>query len=160
MSPETADTTVTSVIVVDAPIDLAFEVFTTGIGTWFPAAYNLMPDPIAERIFEPRVGGQIIDRSETGEECRWSRVLAYEPPDRVVITWDISPTWTIETDPDRASEIEVRFITEDSDRTRVELEHRHIDRHGEGWEQLREAVGGDGGWTGCLQAFAAAVQAR
>lgn len=161
MSPETSTTaTATSSIVVEAPIDLAFRVFTEEIGSWFPSEYNLMASRIATRTFEPWVGGQIVDRSETGAECRWSRVLAYEPPDRVVFSWDISPWWTIETDPERTSEVEVRFISETEARTRVELVHRHLDRHGEGWQQLRDAIAGDGGWTGCLQAFARLAEAQ
>ena len=101
---------------------------------------------ISERVFEPRVRGRVYDRGVDGSECHWGRVIAYEPPERVVISWDIGPQWQVETDPDKTSEVEVRFIAEAPDRTRVELEHRHIDRHGEGWEQTRESVGGDGGW--------------
>ena len=128
--------------------------FTDGIGTWFPTEYNLLEVDIAERVFEPRVGGHIYDRGTDGTECHWARVLAYEPPNRVVFSWDISPQWQIETTPERTSEVEVRFTPEGPDRTRVELEHRHLDRHGEGWEQSRDSVAGDGGWSGCLRRFA------
>ena len=96
--------------------------------------------PIAETVFEPRVGGHIYDRGVDGSECRWARVLVYEPPHRVVFSWDISPQWQIETDPDNTSEVEVRFIAEAPDRTRVELEHRNLDRHGPGWEAVRDGV--------------------
>jgi uncharacterized protein YndB with AHSA1/START domain len=154
MSTHAAATSVQQTIVVDAPIARAFSVFTEGIGTWFPREYNLLDTEIVERVFEPHVGGQVYDRGADGSECHWARVLAYEPPNRVVISWDISPQWQIETDPDKTSEVEVRFTAEGPDRTRLELEHRHIDRHGEGWEQTREAVGGDGGWPGCLRSFA------
>ena len=95
---------------------------------------------IAETVFEPRVGGHIYDRGVDGSECHWARVLAYEPPDRVVFSWDISPHWQIETDPDKTSEVEVRFIAEAPERTRVELEHRNLDRHGDGWEGVRDGV--------------------
>ncbi len=108
-------------------------------------------------MFEPRVGGIVYDRGVDGSECRWARVLAYEPPQRVVISWDISPRWQIETDLDRASEVEVRFIAESAERTRVELEHRNLDRHGDGWETAREGVGGDQGWPLYLRRFAAVV---
>jgi uncharacterized protein YndB with AHSA1/START domain len=105
-------------------------------------------------VFEPRVGGHVYDRGVDGRECRWARVLAYEPPHRVVISWDISPQWQIETNPERTSEVEIRFIAESADRTRVELEHRNLDRHGEGWQAERDAVRGDGGWPVYLQRFA------
>ena len=148
------DTTVRTQLVVQAPIERAFAVFTEGIGTWFPREYNLLAVDIAERVFEPRVGGQIYDRGIDGSECRWARVLAYEPPRRVVFSWDISPRWQIETDLAKTSEVEVRFTSDGPHRTRVELEHRHLERHGEGWTQIRESVGGEGGWPGCLQRFA------
>ena len=159
MSTQAADTTVRSEIIVDAPLDRAFSVFTEGIGTWFPREYNLLDVDIAERVFEPRVGGRIYDRGTDGSECRWARVLAYEAPHRVVFSWDISPQWQIETDPERTSEVEVRFLADGPERTRVELEHRDIDRHGEGWEQTRASVAGEGGWSGCLQRFAERVAA-
>ena len=148
------DTSVQAQIVVDAPIERAFTLFTEGIGSWFPREYNLLAVDIDKRVFEPRVGGHIFDRGTDGSECHWGRVLSYEPPDRVVFSWDISPQWQIEPDPEKTSEVEVRFTAEAPDRTRVELEHRHIDRHGDGWEGTRESVGGPGGWPDCLEAFA------
>jgi uncharacterized protein YndB with AHSA1/START domain len=154
VSTHAAATSVQTSIMVDAPIERAFSVFTEGIGSWFPSEYNLLDTEIVERVFEPRVGGQVYDRGADGSECHWARVLAYEPPTRVVISWDISPQWQIESDLEKTSEVEVRFISDGSDRTRLELEHRNIDRHGEGWEQTRESVGGDGGWPGCLRSFA------
>jgi uncharacterized protein YndB with AHSA1/START domain len=159
MSTHAADTSVRQTIVVEAPIERAFSVFTDGIGGWFPSAYNLLAVEIAERVFEPRVGGHVYDRGTDGSECRWARVLAYEPPNRVVISWDISPQWQIETDPEKTSEIEVRFTPETPERTRVELEHRNLDRHGDGWEQLRAAIGGGGGWPDALRSYAEQVAA-
>jgi uncharacterized protein YndB with AHSA1/START domain len=133
-------------IVVNAPIDRAFRVFTEDFGSFKPREHNLLSVPIAETVFETRVGGHVYDRGVDGTECRWARVLAYEPPDRVVISWDINPRWQVEADPSKASEVEVRFIAESTDRTRVELEHRHLDRHGAGWEMVRDGVSHDGGW--------------
>ena len=159
MSTQAAETSVRASIVVEAPLERAFSVFTDGIGSWFPPEYNLLDVEIAERVFEPRVGGRVYDRGVDGSECHWARVLAYEPPNRVVISWDISPHWQIETDLENTSEVDVRFISEAPERTRVELEHRNIDRHGEGWEQTRESVAGEGGWPGCLRAFGERVSA-
>lgn len=141
-------------IVVDAPIERAFRVFTERFGSFKPPEHNLLDVEIAETVFEPREGGHLYDRGVDGSECRWARVLAYEPPDRVVISWDINPQWQIETELEKTSEVEVRFIPETPERTRVELEHRNLDRHGDGWEGVREGVGGDGGWPLYLQRFA------
>lgn len=142
-------------VVVDAPIERAFATFTERFGDFKPPEHNLLGVPIAETVFEQRVGGHICDRGVDGSECRWARVLAYDPPTRVVFSWDISPQWQIETDPDKASEVEVRFIAETPQRTRVELEHRNIDRHGPGWQAISEGVDGDAGWPLYLARYAA-----
>jgi uncharacterized protein YndB with AHSA1/START domain len=146
-------TTVTSSVVVEAPIEQAFRVFTENFDRVKPREHNMLQVEIAESVFEPYVGGYLLDRGVDGSECRWARVLAYEPPHRVVFSWDISPRWQIETDRDRTSEVEVRFIAESPERTRVQLEHRNLDRHGEGWEGLRESIGGGGGWPLYLQRY-------
>src|SRR5947208_1457296 len=140
---QAADTMVRRQIVVEAPIERAFTVFTERFGDFKPPEHNILAVAIAETVFEPKVGGHIYDRGVDGSECRWARVLAYEPPNRVVFSWDISPQWQIETDPEKTSEVEVRFVAEAPERTRVELEHRNLERHGPGWEPERDAVGGD-----------------
>jgi uncharacterized protein YndB with AHSA1/START domain len=142
-------------VVVNAPLDRAFRVFTDQFGDFKPREHNLLRAPIAETIFEPRVGGNIYDRAVDGSECRWARILVFEPPDRVVFSWDISPRWQVETNPDLTSEVEVRFFAETSERTRVELEHRNIDRHGAGWESMRDGVDNEAGWPLYLQRYAA-----
>ena len=154
MSQQPAATTIRHSVTVDAPIEKAFKVFTEDFGRFKPPEHNLLGVEIAETIFEARVGGFLYDRGVDGRECRWARILAYEPPHRVVISWDISPYWQIETDPDKTSEVEVRFVSHAPGRTQVELEHRHLDRHGDGWEALREGVDGDQGWPLYLQRYA------
>jgi uncharacterized protein YndB with AHSA1/START domain len=154
MSLQATDTSVRTSIVVDAPIERAFSVFTEDFGSFKPPEHNLLGVEIAETVFEPREGGHLYDRGVDGSECRWARVLVYEPPERVVISWDISPQWQLETDLEKTSEVEVRFIPEAPDRTRVELEHRNLERHGEGWEGARDAVASPGGWPLYLQRFA------
>jgi uncharacterized protein YndB with AHSA1/START domain len=141
-------------VVVDVAIEKAFRVFTEDFGQFKPPEHNLLGVEIAETVFEPRVGGHLYDRGVDGSECRWARVLVYDPPQRVVISWDIGPTWQIETDHDKTSEVEVLFIAEGPKRTRVELEHRHLDRHGEGWQGVREGVDGEAGWPLYLHGFA------
>jgi uncharacterized protein YndB with AHSA1/START domain len=153
MSTQAQATSVRSEIVVDAPIERAFAVFTQQFDRIKPREHNMLGADIAETVFEPRVGGSIYDRGVDGSECRWARVLAYEPPERVVFSWDIGPTWQIETDPGRTSEVEVRFVVESPERTRVQLEHRHLDRHGDGWEGVREGVQADQGWPLYLQRY-------
>jgi DNA-binding transcriptional ArsR family regulator/uncharacterized protein YndB with AHSA1/START domain len=154
MSTQEAGTSVRTSTVVEAPVERAFSVFTEDFGRFKPPEHNMLGVEIAETVFEPRAGGHLYDRGIDGSECRWARVLAYEPPNRVVISWDISPQWQIETDLEKTSEVEVRFIAETPDRTRVELEHRNLDRHGEGWQQLRAGVEGDDGWPLYLRRFA------
>lgn len=147
-------TTVRESIVVQAPLEPAFKAFTEDFGAFKPREHNLLAAEIAETVLEPHVGGYLYDRAVDGSECRWARVLAYEPPHRVIISWDISPSWQLETDVERTSEVEVRFLPESPDRTRVELEHRHLDRHQDGWEELRDAIAGDQGWPLYLQRYA------
>jgi uncharacterized protein YndB with AHSA1/START domain len=154
MTTQAQDTSVRLKTVVDVPIERAFEVFTEDFDSIKPREHNLLSVEIEETVFEPREGGRIYDRGVDGSECEWARVLAYEPPNRVVFSWDISPQWQIEPDREKASEVEVRFISETPERTRVELEHRNLDRHGEGWESERDGVGGEGGWPLYLQRFA------
>jgi hypothetical protein len=154
MTTHTTETSVQTSIVVDAPIDRAFSVFTAEIGTWWPPEHHILQAELAEMVFEPRQGGHVYDRGVDGSECRWARVLVYEPPNRFVISWDISLAWQLEPDPARTSEVEVRFVPEGPQRTRVELEHRHLDRHGTGWEQMRDAVGSPEGWAVGLRRFA------
>jgi uncharacterized protein YndB with AHSA1/START domain len=155
----TSSATVRREIVVEAPIERAFRVFTDRFGDFKPPEHNLLGVAIAETRFEPRVGGHIYDRGIDGTECRWARILAYEPPDRVVFSWDISPRWQLEPEPDNTSEVEVRFVAESPQRTRVELEHRNIDRHGPGWESLSDGIAGGDGWPLYLDRYAALLRA-
>ena len=150
----TDDTVVRREVTVDAPLERAFAAFTERFGEIKPKEHNLLGSPIAETTFEPRVGGHIFDRAEDGSECRWARVLAFEPPNRVVFSWDIGPSWQLEADEANASEVEVRFIAESAERTRVELEHRNLDRHGPGWEGLRDGIAEEGGWPTYLARYA------
>lgn len=150
-------TTVQRSIVVNAPVERAFALFTDRFGDFKPREHNLLAVPIAETVFETRAGGHIYDRGVDGSVCRWARVLAYEPPNRVLFSWDIGPTWQIEPDPGKSSEVEVRFIAETAQRTRVELEHRHLDRHGDRWHAVADGVDGDAGWSLYLRRYAGLV---
>ena len=157
MTTQSSETAVRTSTIVEAPIERAFSVFTEGIGSWWPETHHILEGELAEMVFEPRVDGNIYDRGVDGSECRWARVLAYEPPHRVVFSWDINTSWQLEADPEKTSEVEVRFTPEGEDRTLVELEHRNLDRHGEGWENMRDAVGSPDGWGTGLKRFAEVV---
>lgn len=141
-------------VVVNASAARAFALFTERFDAIKPREHNLLAVPIAETIFEPHVGGHIYDVGLDGSRCEWSRVLVFDPPLRIVFSWDIGPTWQLESDPRRTSEVEVRFIAESDDRTRVELEHRHLERHGDGWRSVAEGVEGDAGWPLYLRRYA------
>jgi uncharacterized protein YndB with AHSA1/START domain len=158
MTTQAEDTAVRSAIVVDAPRDLAFDVFANDIGSWWPPDHHVIDAELERMVFEPRVGGRVYDVGVDGSECQWARVLVFDPPERLMFSWDLTTAWTIETDPARASEVEVRFVAEGPERTRVELEHRHLDRHGDGWQGVRGAVGSAGGWPAGLEAFARRVR--
>ena len=145
MTTQLSATSVTTGVDVDAPAEHAFRVFTEGIGSWWNPEHHILQAELAEMVFEPHVGGHIIDRGTDGSECRWARVLAYDPPRRVCFSWDINLRWQLETDPAKTSEIEVTFTPDGPARTRVVLIHRHLDRHGDGWEHMRDAV--SSGWS-------------
>ena len=146
---------VRSSIIVEVPIETAFAVFTGDIGSWWSPDHHILEAELAEMVFEPRAGGHVYDRGVDGSECRWARVLAYEPPNMLLISWDISLRWQLESDPAKTSEVEVRFVAESPQRTRADLEHRNIDRPCGGWEHMRDAVDSPQGWIGGLQRFAA-----
>jgi uncharacterized protein YndB with AHSA1/START domain len=159
MTAHAAQTAIRTEVVVEAPVERAFRVFTEQFDRIKPRDHNMLAVDIADSVFEPRAGGRVYDRGVDGSECQWARVLAYEPPERIVFSWDISPRWQLESDPARSSEVEIRFIPDGDDRTRVELEHRHLDRHGDGWEGLREGVAGDQGWPLYLHRYADVIAA-
>jgi uncharacterized protein YndB with AHSA1/START domain len=144
-------------VVVPGTPTQAFAAFTERMGEFKPKEHNLLASPLVSTTFEPREGGHIIDRAEDGSECRWARVLAFDPPDRLVFSWDIGPTWQLEQ-PEHASEVELRFVSEGPHHTRVELEHRHLDRHGPGWPGVHMGVDSDQGWTLYLDRFAALLE--
>ena len=145
MTTQLQATSVTTETEVRAPVEHAFRVFTEGIGSWWNPDHHILQADLAEMVFEPYAGGHIIDRGTDGSECRWARVLAYDPPHRVCFSWDINLRWEIETDPAKTSEVEVTFTAARPGQTRVVLTHRNLDRHGDGWESMRAAVGA--GWS-------------
>ncbi|UMO99974.1 SRPBCC family protein [Amycolatopsis sp. EV170708-02-1] len=156
-STSQAVTSVQADIVVDVGQENAFRVFTERFDEIKPREHNLLATPIERTVLEPRADGTVYDVGSDGSRCTWARVLAYEPSERLVLSWDISPRWQLETDPGHASEVELRFIADGAERTRVALEHRHLDRHGEGWESFT-SLGAGSGWPLYLERFRAATR--
>lgn len=154
MTDTTEATAVRLDIEVAVPRERAFQVFTEHFDQIKPREHNLLAVDIAETVLEARVGGRLYDRGVDGSECHWADVLAYEPPQRLVIGWRINPRWQLETDQARISEVEVTFTEVAPGRTRVDLEHRHLERHGDGWESARSALETGGGWPLYLQRYA------
>jgi uncharacterized protein YndB with AHSA1/START domain len=147
-------------VTVPVPQATAFEVFTRDFDAIKPREHNMLPVEIDETVLEPRAGGAVFDRGIDGSVCEWARVLAFEPPARLVLAWKISPYWQLESDPERASEVEVLFIQEAPDLTRVRLVHSHLDRHGEGWEGFRQGLASGDAWPLYLRRYVDLVPAR
>jgi uncharacterized protein YndB with AHSA1/START domain len=143
-------------ILVKAPPERAFEVFTTGIGRWWPQSHHIGKAEMQDAIMEPRAGGRWYERGADGSECEWGRVLAWEPPQRVVLAWQLAADW--QYDPNLVTEVEVRF-TPEGNGTRVDLEHRNLERFGDHADAVRAQIDSEGGWGLILQLFADAAAA-
>jgi uncharacterized protein YndB with AHSA1/START domain len=141
----------------NVPIERAFAVFTEKMTAWWPATHHIAKQPFAEIVVEQRSGGRWYERAADGSECDWGRVQAWEPPQRVVFSWHLQGDWSYDPNPEKASEVEIRFFAEGAGKTRVELEHRGLERHGAGWEKIRTGVDSPGGWSAILEQFAKAV---
>jgi uncharacterized protein YndB with AHSA1/START domain len=150
-SPETS---IRKSVVVNAPLAHAFKVFTERFDTWWPHTHHIGKVEPFTAILEPREGGRWFERGADGSECEWGKVLVYSPPNRVAVSWHLDAAYAYDPDPAKASRVEVTFHDEGGGRTRVELVHSQLDRHGAGWEKLREGVGSAGGWPGILDRFA------
>lgn len=148
--------TVRKVMNVTAPPAVAWRVFTEKMGTWWPlATHKIGSAKAVDAVIEPRVGGRWYERGDDGSTCDWGHVLAWEPPSRLVLSWEISADWR--PDPTVKTEVEVRFVSEGKDSTRVELEHRHLDQYGERRDEMRDIFDKGGDWGRLLALFARAA---
>jgi hypothetical protein len=146
-------------ITVKASVERAFQVFTEGFDTWWPRTHHIGKAPLKKAIIEGHTGGRCYSEQTDGTECDWGRILVWEPPSRFVMAWQIDYAgWAYQPDLAKSSEVEVRFTPEPDGRTRVDLEHRHFERHGAGWEGMRTAVNSPNGWTLTLQNYLATVE--
>lgn len=141
-------------VVVDLPVEEAFWMFAD-LDRIKPRQHNMLAVPIEQTVLEQHVGGDVYDRGIDGSVCRWGRVLAFDPPHTIAFSWSIGPDWQVASDPSRTSEVEVTFAAEDEQLTRVTLVHRHIDRHGSGWESLRDGLDAQDGWPLYLSRYVA-----
>ncbi|HET6315793.1 MAG TPA: SRPBCC family protein [Chloroflexota bacterium] len=141
-------------ITVAASQQRAFDVFTAGLGGWWPKDYHIGQAAMADFVLEPKAGGRWYELGVDGTQCDTGRVIAYEPPQRVVLAWQLNEQWQYDPDPAHASEVEVRFIAEGPSQTRVELEHRGFERHGAAADDVRAGVDAPTGWTYVLELFA------
>ena len=146
----------TGTITVGVPIEQAFATFTGAMDTWWPRTYHIGQADMAEAVLEPRPGGRWYERGVDGSECDWGRVLAWEPPRRLVVTWQINGAWQYDPDPEHASEIEIRFTADGPGQTTVELEHRLLERLA-GGQAIGDTIRSGGGWTALLELFAKAA---
>ena len=147
-----AEVAVRKSVIVAAPIALAFEVFTAQIESWWPMASHHIGDAdCAAVVIEPRTGGRWYERGVDGSECEVGKVLVFEPPTRLVLAWQLTADWKF--DPSLITEVDVRFIAEDANATRVELEHRNLERYGERADVFRTTIDSPQGWGGLLQLF-------
>jgi hypothetical protein len=145
-------------IAVKASVDHAFRVFTAGFDTWWPRSHHIGKSPMTKGIIEGRAGGRCYSEQADGTECDWGSILVWEPPQRFVMAWQISPAWQYEPDIAKSSEVEVRFTAEPDGSTRVDLEHRYFERHGAGADDMRSAIDSPKGWSGLLDLFLARAE--
>jgi uncharacterized protein YndB with AHSA1/START domain len=158
VSSGTDPNSVRKIVSVEAPLPVAWRVFTGKMGTWWPLAnYKIGKANAVDAVIEPYVGGRWYERGDDGSTCDWGRVLSWEPPSRLVLSWDISADW--QPDPALKTEIEVRFIADGENVTRVELEHRHLDRYGTRRDEMRRIFDTEGDWGRVLALFARAAAA-
>ena len=148
-----AEAAVRKSIVVNASVDHAFKVFTEGYDSWWPRSHHIGKSPMTKAIIEGKAGGRCYTEQQDGTECDWGKVLIWEPPHRLMFAWQITHEWGYQPDLAQSSEVEIRFTAEPGGGTRVDLEHRHFERHGTGGDDMRMKVDSPNGWGGLLQLF-------
>jgi uncharacterized protein YndB with AHSA1/START domain len=134
----------------------AFKVFTAGLGSWWPKSHSINEVEAVDFVIEPKAGGRWYEVGVDGSQCETGRVLEYDPPHRLLLAWHLDGNWAYDPDPDTSSEIEVRFSAE-GDGTRVDLEHRGLERHRTGGDELRSSVDSEGGWGSLLELYAGSL---
>jgi hypothetical protein len=140
-------------VVVKADVERSFAAFTGRIGRWWPRSHSISSTPQADVIIEPRVGGRWYERGADGAEREWGKVLVWGPPGRLILAWQLDANWKY--DPALVLEVEVTFTALEAGVTRVDLEHRNLEKYGDKADTVRDMVGSDNGWRGILKSFVA-----
>jgi uncharacterized protein YndB with AHSA1/START domain len=153
-----ADASVKKSVVVNASVEHAFQVFTTGFDSWWPRGHHIGKSPMTEAVIEGKRGGRCYSKQVDGTECDWGQILEWDPPHRFVLAWQISPEWSYQPDLGKSSEVEIIFTPEKGGGTRVDLEHRHFERMGPGGDAMRQGVAAPGGWGTLLDEFKQRVE--
>jgi len=141
---------------VKAPPDRAFQLFTAHMGKWWPKGKTLAPNPHVDILIEPSPGGRWYERDAEGNEMAWGRVLAWEPPRRVLLGWQLDAQWRY--DPDFLTELELSFEALANGGTRVTLEHRNLERYGVDAEEYAGKL--RGGWPTFVGHFATYTESQ
>jgi len=145
-------------VTVNASVERAFRIFTEDFDTWWPRTHHIGKSPMKKALIEGKAGGRCFTQQEDGTDCDWGRVLVWDPPHRLVVAWQITHEWGYQPDLMQSSEVEIRFTAAADGVTRVDLEHRHLERHGAGAASMRTAVDSEGGWGGLLALYGARVE--
>ncbi len=156
-SQPTPAAVVNRTIRVEVPIERAFQIFAERMGDWWPASHHIAVEPFSAIVMEKRAGGRWFERDSNGTVCDWGRVLVWDPPRRLILAWHLQSDWKFNADPARASEVVLEFSSKGPAATWLEFEHRYLERHGQGYEKMREGVDSPGGWTAVLARYVAAA---
>lgn len=157
MTPTAENTIVRKSVRVPIAIERAFSIFIEQMETWWPATHHIAPHPFQTIIVEPRVGGRWYERDAEGNDCSWGFVRAWDPPHLVTLSWHLQEDWSFDINADHASDIDIRFTSEGSSATLVELTHYNLERHGQNYRDLRDKLDGPGAWVSILEAYAKEV---
>ena len=144
-------------VVVKADVERSFTAFTSRIGRWWPRSHSISSTPLADVLIEPHAGGRWYERGADGAECEWGKVLVWEPPDRLILAWQLDANWKY--DPTLVLEVEIKFTALEAGVTRVDLEHRNLEKYGDQATTVRDMVGSENGWLGILKSFVADTEA-
>jgi hypothetical protein len=148
-----AATSVARTVHVGTTVERAFAAFTERMGRWWPAEHHVGRVNFVDVVIEPWVGGHWYERGTDDSRCEWGRVLAWDPPVHLALSWHLDGNFTYDPDPERASRVDVTFVAIGAAATRVELVHSRLDRHGDNWPRLFDGIASPNGWSAVLARY-------